>query len=155
MRRAGVLGIWAWVSTLPYRSWWSAWPGSACSTGSPIPVRRHACSPAPDPARMGASRIDPPQIRDHDPLALGQEPRRDVPPTRQLMIRPSEPQRCFFGDYYRDPVKPQSSGELKGLHALWLVLALGFAGTGGILLLGPGGEEQAGVLDVADGRVRR
>jgi hypothetical protein len=52
----------------------------------------------------------------------------------------------------------QSSGELKGLHdepqslyALWVVPVLGFAGTGGILLLGPGGEEQAGVLGVADG----
>ncbi len=65
---------------------------------------------------------------------------------------------CFPCHYYRDPGKSQSSGELKGLHdepeslhALWLVLALGFAGTGGILLLGPGGEEQAGVLGVADG----
>ena len=40
---------------------------------------------------------------------------------------------------------------LRVFNALWVVLALGFAGTGGILLLGPGGEEQAGVLGVADG----
>src|SRR6266567_9539569 len=52
----------------------------------------------------------------------------------------------------------QSSGELKGVHdeleglqALWMILTLGFSGTGGILLVGPGGEEQAGVLGVADG----
>src|SRR6266702_2527128 len=66
--------------------------------------------------------------------------------------------RCFCAESYREAMKTQSSGELKGLHdepeslhALWLVLALGFAGTGGILLLGRGGEEQAGVLGVADG----
>jgi hypothetical protein len=32
-----------------------------------------------------------------------------------------------------------------------MILILGFSGTGGILLVGPGGEEQAGVLGVADG----
>ena len=32
-----------------------------------------------------------------------------------------------------------------------MILTLGFSGTGGILLVGPGGEEQAGVLGVADG----
>ena len=41
--------------------------------------------------------------------------------------------------------------EPRCLHALWVVPALGFAGTGGVLLLGPGGQEQAGVLGVADG----
>ena len=40
--------------------------------------------------------------------------------------------------------------ELEGLQALWMILTLGFSGTGGILLVGPGGEEQAGVLGVAD-----
>src|SRR5712691_4244008 len=40
-------------------------------------------------------------------------------------------------------------GTPRYLHALWVVPALGFAGTGGILLLGRGGWEQAGVLGVA------
>ncbi|NRQ34556.1 ATP-binding domain-containing protein [Nonomuraea sp. NN258] len=41
--------------------------------------------------------------------------------------------------------------ELKGLHVLWMVLTLGFAGTGGVLFLGSRDQELPGGVGVVDG----
>ena len=84
--------------------------------------------------------------------------KRSNKPTPTPAFSAGQSYPLFSCYYYRDPQKSHSSGELKGLHdeprglrALSVVPALGFAGTGGVLLPGPGGEEQAGVLGVADG----
>ena len=65
--------------------------------------------------------------------------------------------RCPSGSD-RGPGFAQSSRELKGswqelrgLQALWAVLALGFAGAGGVVLFGGGLQERAGDGRVLDG----
>jgi hypothetical protein len=54
-----------------------------------------------------------------------------------------------FAQSSRELKDPQQ--ELRGLHALWAVLVLGFAGSGGVVLLGGGLQELAGDGRVLDG----
>jgi hypothetical protein len=62
-------------------------------------------------------------------------------------------ERCRRVRCYRHPEFPQSSGELKGVHdeleglqALWMILTLGFSGTGGWVGWPSGPEESVAAV---------